>query len=127
MHTIFYLLSTKKEIRLLLVGQETRSSGFDPLGNGTVTKHRDKKLLKIRRGNINKPASILHGHCPFQLCDAKALEFMGSVEPIEDNSQFEAMAADSKMLDLVELLKTRLDYLVASERLEWITVKTVAE
>ena len=109
------------------MGQETWSSGLDPLGNRAVAKHGDKKLLEIRRGIINKPVSILHGHCPLQLCDAKTLEFIGSAKPIEDNYKIEAVAADSKVLDLVKLLQTRLDHLVASKRPKWIIVETVAE
>lgn len=103
----FYLQKmTRNETRLLLMGQKARSSGLDPLGNRAVAKHGDKKFLKVRRGIINKPVSILHGHCPLQLCDAKTLEFVGSVKPIEDNSQVKAVTADSKMLNLVELLET---------------------
>lgn len=109
------------------MGQKTRSSGLDPFGNRAIAKHGNKKLLKIRRGNVKKPVSILHGHCSLQLCDAKTLEFIGSVKPIKDNSQIKAVAADSKMLDLIELLETRLDHLVASKRLKWITVETVAK
>lgn len=120
-------LFNAKQKKLLLVGQKTRSSSLNPLSNRSIAKHGDKKLLKIWCSNVNKPLGILTGHSLLQFCDPKTLELIWSVKPIQNNRQIETMAANGEILDLFELLETRLDHLIASKRLMGVTIEAVAE